>query len=44
VLAHVTQSEGKPSVAPATDKRPALAVSSVADDFRDLVKTGKLEN
>ena len=43
VLAHVTQSEGKPSVAPATDKRPALAVSSVADDFRDLVITEKTE-
>lgn len=39
VNALVTQSEGKPSVAPATDKRPALAVQSVADDFRDLVKT-----
>lgn len=33
------QSDGKPSVAPVTDKRPALAVQAVADDFRDLVKT-----
>lgn len=29
----VTQSEGKPSVAPATDKRPAITVTPVADDF-----------
>lgn len=39
----ITQSEGKPSVAPVTDKRPALAVTAVADDFRDLVSTEKLE-
>lgn len=39
----VTQSEGKPSVAPATDKRPALAVKAVAEDFRDLVKIEKAE-
>lgn len=35
----ITQSTGKPSVAPATDKRPALAVQSVAEDFSDLVQT-----
>lgn len=35
----ITQSQGKPSVAPATDKRPALAVQSVADDFSDLIPT-----
>jgi hypothetical protein len=29
----ISRAEGKPSVAPATDKRPALAVQSVADDF-----------
>ena len=29
----VTQSEGKPSVAPASDKRPALSVGITADDF-----------
>lgn len=29
----VTQSEGKPSVAPVTDKRPAITVTPVADDF-----------
>ena len=39
VQEHITQSEGKPSVAPATDKRPALDVQSVADDFRDLLPT-----
>jgi hypothetical protein len=32
----ISRADGKPSVAPATDKRPALAVQSVADDFRDL--------
>lgn len=35
----ITQSEGKPSVAPATDKRQEIAVPSVADDFSDLLKT-----
>lgn len=29
----ITQSDGKPSVAPASDKRPALIVKPVADDF-----------
>ena len=37
VLDHIVRSEGKPSVAPVTDKRPALDVQSVADDFRDLM-------
>ena len=37
VQPHITQGEGKPSVAPAADKRPALDVQSVADDFRDLL-------
>ncbi len=32
-----TRSEGKPSVAPAADKRPALVVSNLAEEFRDLV-------
>lgn len=32
----IARSDGKPSVAPATDKRPALAVSSIAEEFRDL--------
>lgn len=32
----IVRPEGKPSVAPATDKRPALDVKPVMDDFRDL--------
>lgn len=32
-----TRSEGKPSVAPAADKRPELVVSNLADEFRDLI-------
>lgn len=35
----ITQSAGKPSVAPATDKRQEIAVQPVAEDFRDLVRT-----
>lgn len=34
----ITQSAGKPSVAPATDRRQEIAVQSVADDFRDLIQ------
>jgi len=41
VDALITRGEGKPSVAPATDKRPALAITSLADDFRALT-TGDL--
>lgn len=33
----ITQSEGKPSVAPASDKRPPLVVTAVADEFDSLV-------
>jgi hypothetical protein len=33
IAQHITQGEGKPSVAPVTDKRPAY---SVVDDFEDL--------
>ena len=29
----ITQAEGKPSVAPASDKRPALVVTAVVDEF-----------
>jgi hypothetical protein len=36
VDALITRGEGKPSVVPATDKRPALAITSLADDFRAL--------
>lgn len=32
----IGQSEGKPSVAPASDKRPALVVQATADDFADV--------
>ncbi len=32
----ITQADGKPSVAPETDKRPALVMSAVADDFQDV--------
>jgi len=32
----ITQSEGKPSVAPQSDKRPQLAVSSDTSDFNDV--------
>ena len=31
----ITQSEGKPSVAPASDKRPALVIAAAADEFAD---------
>jgi hypothetical protein len=32
----ITRSEGKPSVAPATDKRPAMDIKPVLDDFQGL--------
>lgn len=32
-LALITQADGKPSVAPASDKRPALVVKALADEF-----------
>lgn len=32
----ITQSEGKPSVAPESDKRPAITVGAVASDFEDI--------
>lgn len=35
----ITQADGKPSVAPETDKRPALVMSAVADDFTDVTET-----
>ncbi len=35
----ITQSEGRLSVAPATDKRPAVAATATADDFAGLVNT-----
>lgn len=33
----ITQSNGKPTVVPASDKRQALTISSVLDDFTDVV-------
>lgn len=33
----ITQSEGKPSVAPASDKRPSIVVTPTADEFDSLV-------
>lgn len=35
----ITQSEGKPSVAPATDKRPALVIQATADEFSNVAET-----
>jgi len=35
----LVRSEGKPSVAPATDNRPELVVTPVAEGFGDLVET-----
>lgn len=35
----IARSEGKPSVAPATDRRPELVVDPVSEDFRDLLPT-----
>jgi hypothetical protein len=32
----ITQPEGKPSVAPESDKRPALVMSAIAEDFDDV--------
>lgn len=37
VTSLITQSEGKPHVAPASDPRPALDVRPVRDDFENLV-------
>lgn len=39
----IVRAPGKPSVAPATDKRPALAASTVAD-FRDLITEKREED
>lgn len=34
----ITQSDGKPSVAPISDKRPALVIGKTEDDFSDLTQ------
>jgi len=36
LAALITQAEGKPSVAPESDKRPALVLTAVADDFENV--------
>lgn len=38
----ITQSDGKPHVAPATDSRPALVVTPVVDDFTDVTPVDDL--
>ena len=43
VEALVTRSEGKLSVAPATDKRPQVVVSPISEDFRGLFQTEEME-
>jgi len=35
---HITQSNGKPSVAPASDPRPVAAIANTVEDFRALAK------
>jgi hypothetical protein len=35
----ITQSDGQPSVAPASDKRPALVTSAAASDFDDVTSS-----
>ena len=35
----ITQSEGKPSVAPEADKRPALVIQATADEFADMTES-----
>jgi hypothetical protein len=42
VQALITQSEGKPHVAPASDPRQALVVTPVVDDFSDVTTTEDL--
>lgn len=36
---YITRAEGKPSVAPLSDKRPALEMKPVADDFTEVAET-----
>jgi hypothetical protein len=42
--AYITQAEGSPSVAPESDKRPALVVTPVADAFEDLTREAMYED
>jgi hypothetical protein len=39
IQALITQSEGQPSVAPESDKRPALVTSAAASDFDDVTSS-----
>lgn len=39
----ITQNDGKPSVAPADDKRPALVIAPAIDDFEPVTETPALE-
>lgn len=36
VQALITQAEGRPTIAPESDKRPALTITNVADEFSDI--------
>lgn len=40
----ISRAEGKPTVVPASDKRPAIQVTPVADDFDDLTAPPSLPN
>lgn len=42
--AMISQAAGKPSVAPVSDKRPALPVTPVADDFTNLAEAELVED
>lgn len=42
VTPFITQSEGKPSVAPESDKRPALVIAPVEDDFTVVAEAADL--
>lgn len=42
VTPFITQSEGKPSVAPQSDKRPALVITPVEDDFAVVAEAADL--
>lgn len=37
----ITRTDGKPSVAPATDKRPAISVTATAADFAEFAETAE---
>lgn len=44
VKEHIKQAEGKPSVAPMSDKRPALDVKPTADGFEDITKEESVDD